>query len=87
MSIEFHPVSLNFEVPEIKLKNTKQKVVQMKPSWDDAPKWANFLGKDSKGDWLWFRDGYAIGFHRTVIFESVELRPGLTLDLEDEDET
>lgn len=26
----------------------------MKPSWDDAPKWANWLAMDGDGMWFWF---------------------------------
>jgi len=26
----------------------------MKPSWDDAPEWANYLVMDSEGWWWWF---------------------------------
>ena len=25
----------------------------MKPSWDDAPKWAGWLVMNSNGDWFW----------------------------------
>ena len=24
-----------------------------KPSWDDAPEWANFLAMDADGEWCW----------------------------------
>lgn len=26
----------------------------MKPSWDDAPEWANYLAMDDDGEWYWF---------------------------------
>lgn len=26
----------------------------MKPSWDDAPEWANYLAMDADGKWYWF---------------------------------
>jgi len=26
----------------------------MKPSWDDAPEWANYLAMDYDGEWFWF---------------------------------
>lgn len=26
----------------------------MKPSWDDAPEWAEWLAQDGTGDWYWF---------------------------------
>ena len=26
----------------------------MKPSWDDAPKWANYLAMDENGTWIWY---------------------------------
>ena len=25
-----------------------------KPSWDDAPEWANYLAMDCRGAWYWF---------------------------------
>lgn len=25
-----------------------------KPSWDDAPEWANWLAQDEIGDWFWY---------------------------------
>lgn len=28
----------------------------MKPSWGDAPEWANWLAMDLDGDWFWFED-------------------------------
>ena len=27
-----------------------------KPSWDDAPEWANWLAMDSDGSWYWFQN-------------------------------
>lgn len=26
----------------------------MKPSWDDAPSWAQWLAMDKDGDWFWY---------------------------------
>ena len=26
----------------------------MKPSWDEAPEWANWLAMDRSGDWFWY---------------------------------
>jgi hypothetical protein len=26
----------------------------MKPSWDDAPEWANYLARDHDGSWWWY---------------------------------
>ena len=28
----------------------------MKPSWKDAPDWANYLAKDASGVWYWHSD-------------------------------
>jgi hypothetical protein len=28
----------------------------VKPSWNDAPEWANYLAMDSGGSWLWFEN-------------------------------
>lgn len=27
-----------------------------KPSWKDAPKWANFLAMDQDGTWFWYEN-------------------------------
>ncbi len=27
-----------------------------KPSWDQAPEWANYLAMDKDGEWYWFED-------------------------------
>lgn len=29
---------------------------QMKPSWADAPEWANWLAMDEDGEWYWFEN-------------------------------
>jgi hypothetical protein len=26
----------------------------MKPSWDEAPEWANYLAQDYNGEWYWY---------------------------------
>lgn len=26
----------------------------MKPSWNDAPEWANYLAMDADGQWYWY---------------------------------
>src|SRR6056297_3729034 len=26
-----------------------------KPSWDDAPDWANWLAQDDEGQWFWYQ--------------------------------
>jgi len=26
----------------------------MKPSWDDAPEWAQWLAMDADGEWAWY---------------------------------
>ena len=31
-------------------------VMNGKPSWDDAPVWANWLAQDFNGDWWWYED-------------------------------
>ena len=30
--------------------------MNMKPSWDDAPEWAQWLAMDSGGDWYWYEN-------------------------------
>lgn len=27
----------------------------MKPSWSDAPEWANWLAMDHNGEWYWYK--------------------------------
>jgi hypothetical protein len=32
----------------------------MKPNWEDAPDWANYLAMDENGSWYWFeKEPYA----------------------------
>jgi hypothetical protein len=26
----------------------------MKPDWNDAPEWANYVAMDADGEWYWF---------------------------------
>ncbi len=28
----------------------------MKPSWDDAPEWAQWLAMDAYGEWYWYEE-------------------------------
>lgn len=28
----------------------------MKPSWDDAPEWAQWLAMDDSGAWFWYEE-------------------------------
>lgn len=35
----------------------------MKPSWDDAPRWAKYLAMDSDGTWWWWGDKPTAGDH------------------------
>lgn len=28
----------------------------MKPSWDTAPHWANYLAQDENGNWYWYQN-------------------------------
>lgn len=34
----------------------------MKPNWNDAPEWANWLAMDEDGDWYWYEDEPVIGY-------------------------
>ena len=27
-----------------------------KPSWNTAPSWANYLARDSDGEWIWHKE-------------------------------
>jgi len=31
-------------------------VANGKPSWDNAPEWANWLAQDANGDWYWYKE-------------------------------
>jgi hypothetical protein len=31
-----------------------QVVIENKPNWDDAPKWARWLAQDLTGGWWWY---------------------------------
>lgn len=35
--------------------NQRKADLQNKPSWDDAPEWANWLAQDWDGYWVWFK--------------------------------
>lgn len=37
-----------------KLGNMKDSMVSIKPSWKDAPEWANWLTMNGDGSWTWF---------------------------------
>ena len=30
-------------------------LVPWKPSWEDAPEWANWLAQDHNGHWYWYK--------------------------------
>lgn len=61
----------------------------MKPNWDDAPEWANYVAMDEDGEWFWFenepkvqmRGWWAEGRYRLACFalenweETLEKRP------------
>lgn len=34
----------------------------MKPSWENAPYWANYLARDKNGNWYWY-ENEPIGFN------------------------
>lgn len=36
------------------MKTNKSVWSGTKPSWDDAPKWANWLAQDESGQWWWY---------------------------------
>jgi len=55
----------------------------MKPSWDDAPEWANWLAQDEDGSWWWYGakpewnpDGFWwAGRSETVLFLRASNKP------------
>ena len=34
----------------------------MKPSWDTAPEWANYVAQDERGCWWWYESKPRKGF-------------------------
>lgn len=36
-------------------------LIIIKPSWEDAPEWANWLAMDSNGEWHWYEGKPATG--------------------------
>lgn len=36
--------------------NANNAYAEFKPSWKDAPQWANWLARDSDGRWYWYED-------------------------------
>ena len=50
-SLEFHSLA-DFVAPISVLKVVKP----YKPSWDEAPKWANYLAMDASGVWNWYEN-------------------------------
>lgn len=50
----------------------------MKPSWNDAPEWAQYLAMDSDGVWCWYRskptpdDHFCIWFSTDCRYEHVD---------------
>lgn len=42
----------------------------MKPSWDDAPYWAEWLAMDGMGEWFWFESMPRP--HESGVWESYE---------------
>jgi len=51
-----------------------------KPSWIDAPEWANYLAQDADGQWYWFEDkpelkrGLALWINRSGVAKKAEVR-------------
>lgn len=42
------------EVERLTLELEQLKLQLLKPSWNDAPEWANYRAQDSDGQWKWF---------------------------------
>lgn len=40
----------------------------MKPSWDNAPEWANWLALDENGEWYWYEEEPAIPNNDTISY-------------------
>jgi hypothetical protein len=38
----------------------------MKPDWKDAPEWANFMARDSDGEWRVFEVEPTVDEHRAI---------------------
>ena len=44
------------EIERLKTELEQLKSSQLKPNWDDAPDWANWLAQDKNGVWTWFEN-------------------------------
>ena len=40
---------------KIEFDELRAELAAIKPSWDDAPEWARWLGSDEDGDWYWYK--------------------------------
>ena len=36
------------------MESVDKRFTTQKPSWENAPEWANFLAMDITGDWFWY---------------------------------
>lgn len=43
----------------------------MKPSWDGAPEWANYLAMDSDGGWYWYQCKPERGSYDVWVYKKV----------------
>ena len=54
-------------------KQTFTQPQQLKPSWDDAPDWANWLAQDFNGSWNWFEEKPEIVSSISTKFKTTKL--------------
>lgn len=50
----------------------------MKPSWECAPEWANYLAMDDDGRWYWYE--HMPNYRFNIWWQSRESRKALALD-------
>lgn len=51
----------------------KRAELENKPSWDDAPEWAQWLAQDSTGVWYWYKSWPATNSRRFVSSDTLEV--------------
>jgi hypothetical protein len=52
----------------------------MKPDWEDAPGWANYLAMDYDGEWWWFERKPVMGCNLWKVDCGMSKRHGITGD-------
>lgn len=46
----------------------------MKPTWDNAPEWANWLGQSDTGIWRWFEHEPVMKFSSFIVNKRLKVK-------------